>query len=152
SHIIDRGLPCATMLYTERFLAAVDTDTRLPGHWRDGMRVKDRNARDLIDVGATVLLATDGGVFGPSAMTSPWVGSLLGLPDAPIRLGTSHLSWFRAAWERGMSGMAALQAATRNIAAAYRVDDEIGTVEPGKRADLLVIEEDPLESPGAYGR
>lgn len=151
-HIADRGLPCATMLYTERFLAAVDTDTSLPGHWRDGMRVKDRNARDLIDAGATVLLATDGGVFGPSAMTSPWVGSLLGLPDVPIRLGASHLSWFQAAWERGMSGMAALQAATCNIAAAYRVDDEIGTVEPGKRADLLVLEADPLNSPGAYGR
>lgn len=31
------------------------------------------------------------------------------------------------------------------------IDDLVGTVEPGKRADLVLLEENPLLEPGAYG-
>ena len=41
--------------------------------------------------------------------------------------------------------MEILTAATRNGAAAYDLEDEIGTIEAGKAADLLVLEADPLE-------
>ncbi|MGD9496700.1 MAG: amidohydrolase family protein [Armatimonadota bacterium] len=44
----------------------------------------------------------------------------------------------------GLSPMEAIVAATKTTAEAYRLDD-IGTLEPGKRADLLVVSCDPLE-------
>ena len=44
----------------------------------------------------------------------------------------------------GLSPMEAIVAATRTTAEAYRLDD-IGTLEPGKRGDLLVVACDPLE-------
>jgi imidazolonepropionase-like amidohydrolase len=32
----------------------------------------------------------------------------------------------------------------------YRLDGEIGTVQPGKRANLLLLRKDPTQSVGAY--
>jgi imidazolonepropionase-like amidohydrolase len=46
--------------------------------------------------------------------------------------------------QRGMTPMMILQAATRNIAAAYHKLDAFGTLEPGKFADLIVVDADPL--------
>lgn len=45
----------------------------------------------------------------------------------------------------GLSPMQALVAATKTTAEAYRKGHELGTVEPGKRADLLVLRTNPLE-------
>ncbi|MBC7974251.1 MAG: amidohydrolase family protein, partial [Myxococcales bacterium] len=44
----------------------------------------------------------------------------------------------------GMTPMAALQAATLVPARVMRLDKELGTIEPGKRADLVVVNGDPL--------
>jgi imidazolonepropionase-like amidohydrolase len=44
-----------------------------------------------------------------------------------------------------MTPMMILQAATRNIAAAYHKLEAFGTLEPGKLADLIVVDADPLE-------
>ena len=46
--------------------------------------------------------------------------------------------------DHGLSAMAAISAATRVGARLLGLDAEIGTVEPGKRADLLLVEGDPL--------
>ena len=45
---------------------------------------------------------------------------------------------------RGMSPMQAIQAATSWAAECVGLDREIGTIEPGKLADLLVLDGDPL--------
>jgi imidazolonepropionase-like amidohydrolase len=45
----------------------------------------------------------------------------------------------------GMEPHKALQAATRQAARLLGLDDELGTIEPGKRADLVVVVGDPLE-------
>ena len=44
----------------------------------------------------------------------------------------------------GMSPMQAIVAATRNAAECVGLADRVGTLEPGKFADLLVVSEDPL--------
>jgi imidazolonepropionase-like amidohydrolase len=106
----------------------------------------------LIEAGAKLLLGNDAGIIGPNSATSPMWGRILAGPDAPSHLGTMHLHWLKAAIERGMSPMDTLLAATRNIAQAYRKDDELGTISPGKRADLLVLHSDPLEDVESYGR
>jgi imidazolonepropionase-like amidohydrolase len=43
----------------------------------------------------------------------------------------------------GMTPAAVLEATTRSAAQLLGVDDELGTLEPGKRADLVVVQGDP---------
>ena len=45
----------------------------------------------------------------------------------------------------GMSNMEAIVAATRDSARSCRTDSSVGTLEPGKQADVLVVDGDPLE-------
>jgi imidazolonepropionase-like amidohydrolase len=47
--------------------------------------------------------------------------------------------------EGGMTPMQALEATTRSAAELMGLQDELGTLEPGKRADLVVVDGDPLE-------
>ena len=47
--------------------------------------------------------------------------------------------------EGGMTPMQALVATTRSAAELMGLEDELGTLEPGKRADLVVVAGDPLE-------
>ena len=44
----------------------------------------------------------------------------------------------------GMTPMEAIQAATIVPAEMLGMEEEIGTVEVGKRADLLIVQDDPL--------
>ncbi len=47
--------------------------------------------------------------------------------------------------EAGLTPMEAIQAATRNAAEGYRVLNRVGTIEPGKLADLVIVNDDPLK-------
>src|SRR5262249_21486129 len=47
--------------------------------------------------------------------------------------------------EAGLTPMQAVQAATINVAKAFRKDTDFGTLEPGKVADLIAVEGDPLK-------
>jgi imidazolonepropionase-like amidohydrolase len=46
--------------------------------------------------------------------------------------------------ECGLTPLEVISAATRNNAAIFRVADRLGTVEPGKQADLVLIDGDPM--------
>jgi imidazolonepropionase-like amidohydrolase len=50
--------------------------------------------------------------------------------------------------EAGLSPMDAIVAATKNGGLALRKGDELGTIEPGRRADLLLLSANPLEDVG----
>jgi imidazolonepropionase-like amidohydrolase len=47
--------------------------------------------------------------------------------------------------EGGMTPMQAIEATTRSAAELMGLEDELGTLEAGKRADLVVLDGDPLE-------
>ena len=47
--------------------------------------------------------------------------------------------------EGGMTPMQAIVATTRSAAELMGLEDELGTLEPGKRADLVVVNGDPLD-------
>lgn len=51
--------------------------------------------------------------------------------------------------ESGFTRAEALVAATRNSARILGMDDKLGTIEPGKLADILIVEGDPLTDLGA---
>ncbi len=81
--------------------------------------------RMLIEAGGRVLIGTDGGNFA--------------LPG----LGVHHeMQVFSE--DMKLPAMQIIQAATRWPAETMRVEKDLGTVEAGKVADLLVVDEDPL--------
>ena len=47
--------------------------------------------------------------------------------------------------QAGLTPMGVIVAATRNGAIALRKQDELGTIEPGRRADLMLLSSNPLE-------
>jgi imidazolonepropionase-like amidohydrolase len=51
---------------------------------------------------------------------------------------------------RVMGAMNAIVAATRTNAKLLRIEKEVGTIEEGMRADLIVLDADPLEDPGIF--
>ena len=142
--MIQRQVWCAVQPTTTRYLEAqAKTAGRFPPRvpWVGLLRTADQNERRLIAAHAPLLLATDAGITDPDA----WAV----LPDEQkidnsTALGPAHFTWFDAMAEKRMAPMDMILAATRNIAMAYHVVDDFGTLEPGKRADLLLLDADPL--------
>ena len=52
--------------------------------------------------------------------------------------------------ESGLTPMEAIQAGTARAAKMLKIDSETGTVAVGKRADLLILDADPLTDPKAF--
>ena len=89
------------------------------GGWDPG------NLRRVIDAGGHVALGNDGG----------WISGIeIGMPMREIEM--MHAA--------GMSPMEIIVAATRNAAHVCNLEDTLGTLEVGKRADILVVNGDPL--------
>jgi imidazolonepropionase len=90
------------------------------------LRAHPAPAGALLESGAALAVATD---FNPG--TSP----VLSMPEA-IALACAVY---------GLPPSAALVAATANPAWVLQCHDQVGTLEPGKRADFLVLEDDAFE-------
>ncbi len=124
-----------------------------PEMMRTALQASDVNARNFVRSGVPLLLANDGYIVASDAAADPafsrtWAGA----PEEQSlpRLGTGHFVWLKAMEEKGMAAMEILKAATRNIAVAYGKDNDLGTLEPGKAADLLVLDKDPLQAADNY--
>jgi imidazolonepropionase-like amidohydrolase len=78
--------------------------------------------REFSDAGGTVVVGS-GGVLAPGLSVHEEMGALVAA---------------------GLTPAEAFAAATRSAAIAIGVDDAAGTIRPGLRADLLVLEGDPL--------
>ncbi|MBI4261081.1 MAG: imidazolonepropionase [Actinobacteria bacterium] len=110
-------------------LARADTVAVLLPASTFSLRAGAPPARDLVDSGAAVALATD---FNPG--TSP----VLSMPEALAMACTLY----------GLTPAEALVAATANAAIVLGQGDRLGTLEPGKRADLVLLDvEDVREVP-----
>jgi len=85
-----------------------------------------RNTRKLAEAGVLIGVGSDGGssLDFPGLMTHREVELLV---------------------EAGLSPMDALVAATRTGGFALKKTDELGTVEPGRKADLMLLSANPLE-------
>ncbi len=113
------------------------------------------NADNFIRSGVVLVLANDGALFAPQILTDPASSKRLSTygklgEDNLFDLGTGHFSWFEAMEERGCAPMEMLRAATRNVAAAYGLDKDFGTIEPGKMADMLLLDKNPLQAAANY--
>ena len=65
--------------------------------------------------------------------------------DAPLTPHGKNLRELGYLVDAGMTPTAALESATRSAAQLMGVDDRYGTIEPGKVADLVVVEGDALD-------
>ena len=81
--------------------------------------------RDLVAAGVPVIAGTDAGIVDTNFV------DLARTLETMVGLG-------------GMTPAAVLQAATATAAQALALDDEVGTLEVGKRADCIVLDADPL--------
>jgi imidazolonepropionase-like amidohydrolase len=75
------------------------------------------------------------------------IGSHAEVPKA--KRGWAYQRELELLVECGLKPMDVLVAATRNNAAFFRVSAQLGTIEPGKLADLVLVEGDPLKDIGA---
>lgn len=108
------------------------------------------NLRNMTKAGVKLLVSTDAGVEDPIRLAeSPTLAA--DTVDARVKIGEGHFNNMVAFEEAGMAPMEILKSATSNIARAYK-KDEIGTLEPGKRADLVILDANPLESARNYRR
>lgn len=95
---------------------------------RDGtdiknLREKHRAFEKALEIGTPIAFGTD-------------VGGI------PHRYAAREFSYMVAA---GMEPAAAIRSATVETARLFRIEDEVGTLEPGKLADLIAVKGDPLE-------
>lgn len=91
--------------------------------YENGHVLVSRTAKQLSDAGVKVNMGAHGQLQG---------------------LGAHWETWMLAAG--GMSNMEALQTATINAAEYIGAGDDIGSLEKGKMADLIVLSENPLEA------
>jgi imidazolonepropionase-like amidohydrolase len=114
----------------------------------------DVNVERLIASGATLLLATDACIQAADAASDPGAqNSWMSTGEENLaELGQGHFHWLKAMEEKGFAPLRILQAATINIARAYRKERDLGTIETGKLADLVILDADPFQSADNYRR
>jgi len=72
--------------------------------------------------------------------------------DCPVAPHGTNLRELLLMARGGMSPGEVLQAATLSAARLMRMDDELGSLDPGKRADVVVVEGSALELHGLRER
>lgn len=80
-------------------------------------------------------------LFGTDTPSSPTYGNLPGL---------NGYMEMRQLQEAGLSLKQIFRAATINNAREFKIDSQVGTIEPGKIANLVLLRKSPLESVDAY--
>jgi amidohydrolase family protein len=80
-------------------------------------------------------------LFGTDTPSSPTYGNLPGL-NGYLEMGQLQ--------EAGLSLEQIFRAATINNARKFKIDSQVGTIEPGKIANLVLLKKSPLESLDAY--
>ena len=101
------------------------------------IEMRRRNAKKLIDAGCILTLGTDN-----YAGSAPEFSRSPKPPWQEPGLGT--IIAIEGLVEMGMTPSQAIVSATKNGAIANRASKDIGTLEAGKLADILVLDADPL--------
>ena len=129
------------MVYGTLFQLAAYPDYTLPRHIQD-MRKRTASFEKLSEsrrkiIGKNLYKLSQAGI---NVITGSDAGNI----------GTLHVSSYFREWDAmfdaGLSHYGILKASTINAARAFGLEAEIGSVEKGKRADLLILSRNPLEN------
>jgi imidazolonepropionase-like amidohydrolase len=126
AHMVEHGVYWVPTLELYRYVSA---DAQ--NNWDERAIA---NLRRFVEAGGKVALGTDFAGYGADFD--------LGMPMTEIE----------AMHEAGMTPMQIIVAATQNGARVCNLSDEIGTLEAGKAADILVVDGDPLSDIQALSR
>ncbi len=146
--IAEKKVPCSILPITQRRL---DADVKKkPEHYfvqfEQTMKINERN---MIKAGIPMLLSTDAGIANPVLDAEAAAAGEVTV-DPRTALGEGHFNALQTLQELGMEPLEILKTATSNIARAYKKDADIGTLEPGKLADLVILDKNPLEDARNY--
>jgi imidazolonepropionase-like amidohydrolase len=95
--------------------------------YKEALEVAKRNLKRLSDAGVPIAMGTDTGPTGRFQ-------------------GYFELMELELMVKAGLTPRQALAAATRDAARCMKLDRDIGTLEPGKWADFVALESDPLDN------
>jgi imidazolonepropionase-like amidohydrolase len=148
--LADRGIAVSVLPVTDRHIAAMER------HVPDGvltpyMKMARTNIRNMVAAGVPLLVSTDAGIENPVRLAESRTLAA-DTVDARVKLGEGHFNALVALQEAGMAPMEILRSATSHVARAYRLDRDLGTLEPGKVADLVILDADPLADARHYRR
>jgi imidazolonepropionase-like amidohydrolase len=145
-----KGVAVSVLAVTQRHLDAMAKHTPnsvlTPYH-----KVAAINIRNMVREGITLMVSTDAGVAHP-VLGAESTNLAVDTVDARVKLGEGHFNAMVGLEEAGLAPMEILKAATSNIARAYKVDAQVGTLEPGKAGDLVILDANPLEGARHYRR
>jgi len=149
--LAQRHTPCLISPYTAAALAFYKEHLPPGSPLLPMVESTDANDRALIAAGVTTLMGTGSGLYSEDTLAT-WQQRGIDMPDGQTLkiFGSGHFWWLQAAQDKGMKPMTALMSATRNVARAFKVDKDLGTLEPGKYADLVILDANPLENAGNY--
>jgi imidazolonepropionase-like amidohydrolase len=123
-----------TLIAAHGVIAAAERGETFPERVLDKARQASDSAKQA------VRMANDAGV--PIAMGT----------DCPVNPHGTNLEELQLMVDAGLTPAQALHAATLSAAKLLRLDQELGTIEPGKRADVVVLSGDPFDFSGYAGR
>src|SRR5690606_24598285 len=95
-------------------------------YWEAQLPLAMQNLKTLSDAGVRIAMGTDSG------------------PAARFQGYFEHLEMEMMA-DAGLTPMQILVASTMDAAACMGLEEELGTLEPGKRADFVVLASNPLD-------
>jgi imidazolonepropionase-like amidohydrolase len=105
-----------------RFINQVPVEKRL--RW---IELRDKLIKAIYDAGGKIMTGSD-------------------TPEFLFLYGFTIHRELRALQEAGLSNYAALEAATRNPSDFFGTLEKVGTIEKGRRADLVLLDANPLEN------
>ena len=148
--MVERDIACSVLPITQARLDAL-VDKMPDSETTPFMKTAGENVRNMIAAGVTLLLSTDAGIMSKEMeeMFAAVAGGSVEV-DPRTKLGEGHFNALYALEEMGMAPMEILKAATSNVAQAYELEDDIGTLEAGKVADLVILDKNPLKSAKHY--
>lgn len=138
--ILESGAWCELQTVHEKYVEVLES----AGSWAAllGSGAFAENERLLIKAGAPIILGTDAGCSPKDLLADLTPDER---EDRPWSIGGDHFHWTQGMVEKGMTPLAAITASTLNVARAYGKADLFGSVEPGKLADFVLLDADPLE-------
>ena len=120
---------CAVIKHNKKFAESGDLPEYSIKSAIEIVDVHDKSIRKAYKAGVKIVMGTDCGVI-------------------PHGFNLEEL-WFLC--DMGMSSGEAIMAGTKNAAKCLGIDDKLGTIEPGKIADIVISKKDPLTNIKSLG-